>query len=149
MMDLMTPVRNVLLAVGLSWLLQTAVAWGQQRTALDELRQPGAQEAKLVYSKGQPVYVLLSTQPVEQTLLQYLRLSRQPGWKLTFPAEAEAITWLSALEKTGKSKVFMLNLYHLKTKVNYVLTIGSVSDTRAVSARSIITIYSMQRPFGK
>lgn len=124
-------------------------ARAQQRQPLDDLVLPQSQQQRLIYNKGKPVWVLLNARPVEGVLLDYLRISRQPDWKLTFPAEAEAITWLEALKKNGGSKVFMLNLYHLKTKVNYVLTIGEVSDTRVLSAHSIITIYSMQRPFGR
>ena len=148
MMDLMTPVWRAVLGVGVM-LLSAPQAGAQQRPPLDELILPGTQQRRLVYQGGKAVHVLLSTQPVEKTLLHYLSISRQAGWRLDFPAEAEAIAWLAALEKTGKSKVFMLNLYHLKSKINYTLTIGAVSDTRALSARSIITIYSMQRPFGR
>ncbi|PKL79613.1 MAG: hypothetical protein CVV27_01535 [Candidatus Melainabacteria bacterium HGW-Melainabacteria-1] len=121
----------------------------QHKTPLDELLLADSLKQRLVYRKGQPVWLLLSQHPVEQVLLKYLSLSRSPGWQLTFPAEAEALAWLNGLNKSAESKVFMLNLYHSKTKINYVLTVGEVLDTRAFSARSIITISSMQRPFGR
>ena len=83
-----------------------------------------------------------------QVLLHYLQVSRQAPWKLTFPSQSEAITWLNALQKSKQSKVFMLNLYNLKSKVNYSLTIGELQKTSGLTARSIITIYRMQDSFG-
>jgi hypothetical protein len=134
-----------LLSLLLAWPLAAAA---QQRTGLDDLLLPQSQERRLVYRKGKPVHLLLSQRSVEEVLLHYLKLSRGPDWKLTFPSQAESTAWLEALKKTRESKVFMLNLYHLKSKVNYSLTIGELENTRALSARSIITIYSMQGPFG-
>lgn len=116
---------------------------------LPELVLPQTTRREWIYQQGKKVWLQLSPQPVEQVLLHYLAISRKPGWQLTFPAEAEAAAWLEALERSHESKVFMLNLYHLKSKVNYVLTVGELSDTRQFSARSIITIYSRQRPFGR
>lgn len=134
-----------LLSLLLAWPLAAAA---QQRTGLDDLLLPQSQERRLVYRKGKPVHLLLSQRSVEEVLLHYLKLSRGPDWKLTFPSQAESAAWLEALKKTRESKVFMLNLYHLKSKVNYSLTIGELENTRALSAQSIITIYSMQGPFG-
>lgn len=128
-------------------------AQAQQRNMsaepLDQLTLPQSLQKRLVYQQGKAVWVLLNPRPVEQVLLEYLRISRQPDWKLTFPSADEAASWIEALKKSRESKVFMLNLYHLKTKVNYVLTLGALSDTRLKSARSIITIYSTDRPFGR
>ncbi|HEY9842844.1 MAG TPA: hypothetical protein V6D23_20425 [Candidatus Obscuribacterales bacterium] len=128
--------------------LLTGPALAQWREPIDDLLLPDAQQRRLVYRDGKPVWLLLSSRSVEQSLLEYLRLSRQPGWKLTFPDETEARAWLEGLRTSHESKVFMLNLYHSKTKLNYVLTVGALSDTRLFSARSIITIYSTQHAFG-
>lgn len=122
--------------------------WAQHKTELDELFLPKTQQQELTYKNGQKVHVLLSTQEVEPVLLHYLKLSRQASWRLTFPSQAEAVTWLNALKKSKQSKVFMLNLYNLKSKVNYSLTIGELQKTSDLTARSIITIYRMQDSFG-
>lgn len=139
------PLRRLGLA-GLWLLLLGATPMPQPNP---QLLLPDSRRGELTYSQGRAVWIQLNPQRVEQVLLAYLRLSRQPDWRLTYPAEAEAVSWLAALKKSGESKVFMLNLYHLKTKVNYVLTIGEISDTSQISARTIITIYSMNRPFGR
>lgn len=119
----------------------------QYRTPLDDLLYPGAVSHDWGESGSEPVHLLFSKAQTEQVLLYYLAVSRQADWRLTYPSEWEARAWLDGLEKTRKSPVFMLNLYHLKSKVNYNLTIGPVSGTSPVSARSIITIYSTRRPF--
>ena len=145
----MKPVRSVVFAACLISCLAQGAQAQQRITPLDELLLPDSLQRRLVYKDGKPVYLLLSAQPVEKVLLRYLRLSRQAGWNLTFPAEAEALAWLEALQKSRSSKVFMLSLYNSKAKINYTLTVGELSDTRALTARTIITIYSMQRPFGR
>lgn len=123
-------------------------AQAQQRTALDELFYPHAQQEQMVYSSEQKVYVQFSDASVAQILSFYLRLSRQPDWQLIFPSEIEARAWLAGLGKSGEPPVFMLNLYHLKSKVNYNLTIGAYPGTRELAAQSIITLYSTRHPFG-
>ncbi|MGV3522844.1 MAG: hypothetical protein ACO1RX_01390 [Candidatus Sericytochromatia bacterium] len=123
--------------------------WAQQWSALTDILYPGTVAQSLHYPKGKTVYLQLVAQPVEKVLFHYLRLARQPEWRLDFPSEQEAQAWLRGLEATGETRVFMLNLYHRKTKINFSLTLGEREDTRDSRPQSIITVYGQQRPFGR
>jgi len=120
-------------------------AYAQYRTALDELFYPETPLKEMVYSPEHKVYLQFAKGSVAEVLLFYLNLSTQTDWQLLFPSDLEAQVWLTGLEKSKKSPVFMLDLYHIKSKVNYNLTIGPNSGTRQSDAQSIITIYSTGR----
>ena len=121
----------------------------QHRTALDELFYPNTELKVLTYTPENKVYIQLVEASVDQLLLHYLSLSTGADWQLVFPSDMEAKAWLQGLKKSGKPPVFMLDLYHLKSKVNYNLTIGANSGTRQSKAQSIITIYSTRRSFAE
>lgn len=123
-------------------------ASAQYRTAVDDLRLQAVRSQHLQVSGKESVEVRFSTLSVESALLHYLKLTQGQEWELTFPTGLEAEAWLKALENTP-DKVFMLNLYHKQSKVNYSLTIGKLSLASHPQARSIITIYKMRRPFGR
>lgn len=121
----------------------------QQRESLDLLFYPRATQQKVLsYGEQKRVYVQYSEDSVQEVLLHYLALTQQPQWRLDFPTGEAARAWIAALD-AEQEPVFMLSLYNLKSKLNFNLTLGPVSSTSSQRLRSIITLYSTGRPFGR
>lgn len=140
---------KVVLTICSLLLLSSVSALGQQRPLAEDLLYPGAEQQQLLYPKGQTVYAQRVPLPVQQVLLYYLKISRQPAWRLTFPNDAEAEAWLHALQRNpSQTPVFLLNLYHPKSDVNVHLTIGAIPGTSPSEGQSIITLYSTKHPLG-
>lgn len=126
------------------WSLLTLPALSQ----VEQLYYP-ATPVKSVFHGPNVSQVQLVTQPFGTVLQHYLKKSQEPEWDLLFPSVSEMNIWWQALQKSQKPPVVMLSLVHLKSKINFNLTIGALVNTRPRHYQTIITIYESKRSFGQ
>lgn len=157
--------------MGLTWSIQTqrwalilGVFWAvfdvsspglaQYKTPLDELVLPQHRVRTLPHGKSK-TWVMLSKNDVSQNLRYYLQLCQRQGiqkthWRLDAPTVETAEVWLQGLAQTPaqENANFMLNLHHIQSDINVVLTLGEIKSTTAHPFRSIITLYTVPKRKG-
>lgn len=126
----------------------------QYKTPLDELVLPQHRVRTLPHSKRK-TWVMLSKNDLTHNLRYYLQLCQRQGtqkshWRLEAPTAETAEAWLQGLAQTPaqENANFMLNLHHIQSGVNVILTLGEIKSTTVHPFRSIITLDTVPKRKG-